>query len=302
MVVEILRRQRWKNMKQAFAVITLSCLVSTALLVPKAEPQVAEYHAANASGNGSFDSPSVPPLPRGKSTILGGEIMKVDAVRDELTVRVAGQRPVKILFDERTRVFRDGVRIALHDLGPVNHASIQSILDGTEVLAVSIHMLSSAPEGEYQGRVLGYTPATQELTVGSSDSRGPIKFFVPVDALVTRVGQLLVPSSRPRLSDIVRGALISVKFEPDEKGHAVARQIAVLATPGAVFVLSGDLSVLDVHAGMLVLIDPLNGTSYQVSFNSADLPAVQSLHLEEHVMVTARYDGSRYIANGIVAN
>jgi hypothetical protein len=289
-------------MKQAAVIMTFSCLVSAALLIPGAESQVAELQPGDVSAPGSLDSPSISPLPRGKSTILGGAIMKVDPVRDQLIVKVPGQHPVKILFDERTQVFRDGAKIPLHDLGPVDHASIQSILDGDDVFALSIHMLSSAPEGEYQGRVQSYIPETHEMTVSAPFSREPIKFLVPSDTPVTWVGQLAVSSSPPRLSDIVKGALISVSFEPDRKGRAVTSQIALLATPGAVFVFSGDLSSLDVHAGMLVLVDPRTGTSYKVSFDSASLPIVQSLHLEDHVMATAMYDGSRYIAKLIAAN
>ena len=289
-------------MKHAVGIMTVSCLVSTALLIPCAKSQVSELRFGDPAKSGSLDSPSIPPLPRGKSTILGGEIVKVDPVLDQLIVKVAGQRPVNILFDERTQVFRDGVKIPLHDLGPVEHASIQSILDGTDVLAVSVHMLSGAAEGEYQGRVLSYIPGTRALTVSASVSREPIKVLVPTDTQVIRIGQMSVASSGPQLSDIVRGSLISVKFEPDRKGQAVASQIAILATPGAVFVFSGELSMLDVHAGMLTLIDPRSGASYQVSFDPANLPVVQSLHVEQHVMVTAMYDGSRYIANVITAN
>lgn len=289
-------------MKRKVAIMTCSCLVFMALLVPVAKSQVAALRLGDASRTGSLDSSSIPPLPRGKSTILGGEIMKVDPVLDQLTVKVAGQRPVKILFDERTQVFRDGVKIPLHALAPVDHASIQSILDGTDVLAISIHMLSKSEEGEYQGRVLSYIPDTHELTVSTSLSREPIKCLVPADTPVSQIGQLLVASSSPQLSDLVRGSLISVKFGPDKNGRAVASQIAVLATPGAVFVFSGDLSMLDVHSGKLALIDPRSGSNYQVSFDSASLPIVQSLHLEQHVMVTAMYDGSHYIANAINAN
>ena len=36
---------------------------------------------------------------------------------------------MKILFDERTQVYRDGVRIPLRDLRPEDHASVQTILE-----------------------------------------------------------------------------------------------------------------------------------------------------------------------------
>ena len=58
---------------------------------------------------------------------------------------------MKILYDERTQVYRDGVKAPLSDLHAQDHASIQTVLDGTKIFALSIHMLSKAPEGECPG-------------------------------------------------------------------------------------------------------------------------------------------------------
>ena len=68
-------------MKHAVGIMTVSCLVSTALLIPCAKSQVSELRFGDPAKSGSLDSPSIPPLPRGKSTILGGEIVKVDISR-----------------------------------------------------------------------------------------------------------------------------------------------------------------------------------------------------------------------------
>ncbi|MGA2167751.1 MAG: hypothetical protein ABSG62_06025 [Terracidiphilus sp.] len=264
--------------------------------------QSAGPQPALRSESSSGDLPASPPAPHGKSTILGGEIRSVDPVRDELSLKVFGQRPVKILFDERTQVYRDGKKISLRDLGSADHASVQTVLDGTNVYALSIHMLSRSPEGEYQGRVLNYNPDTRELTVSSVLFREPIKLLVPVNTPVARVGQAAFSSAHPGSSDLVRGALISVKFESDRKSRGVASQITVLATPGSVFVFNGNLSVLDMHSGILTLVDPRDETSYQISFDSAHLPVSRNLHLGDNVMVTADFDGTRYVASAITVN
>src|ERR1700676_2447635 len=84
----------------------------------------------------------VPPLPRGKSTILGGQIRDVDQVRDQFVLHVYGEKPMKILYDGRTQLFRDGNKISLLDLKPVEHASVQTTLDGSKIFALSVHILS----------------------------------------------------------------------------------------------------------------------------------------------------------------
>ena len=78
------------------------------------------------------------------------------------------------------------------DLGPEDHASIETVLDGTNVFALSIHMLSQSPEGECQGQILNYDPSTGELTLSDVLSREPIKLRVPAGTSVVRWGKHLL--------------------------------------------------------------------------------------------------------------
>jgi len=243
----------------------------------------------------STDLRSLPPAPKGKSTIMGGEILDVDPVRDQFTLSVFGQRRVKILYDERTQIFLDGNAIPLRDLHPLDHASVQTVLDGTDVFALSIHILSRSPEGEFQGHVLSYNPETNELTVGAALSHLALKLRVPVNTRVVREGEL----SPSGLSDLAKGSLISVKFESDKKGRGIASEITILATPGSATVFSGNLSHLDLHSGLLVLVDPIDEKSHEIFVDFARFPASRNLHDGDSVRVTATFDGTRYSANVI---
>jgi hypothetical protein len=149
---------------------------------------------------------------------------------------------------------------------------------------------------------LNYNPSTFELTVSSVMLHEPLKFFVSANTPIIRVGQQAFASKHPGASDLVKGALISVKFESDKKGRGVASKISVLATPGSVFELSGSLSSLDMHSGLLAVVDPSDDKSYQISFNPALLPATRNLHEGDHVRVTASFDGSHYVASALTTN
>jgi len=272
----------------------------------------AQMHGANAmsgqvaipqpeliSEAAPLDSTALPSAPKGKSTIVGGEIQNVDSVRDRFTLRVFGQRPVRILFDARTRVYLDGKIIPLRDLHSYDHASVQTVLDGTDVFALSIHILSQPPEGEYQGRVLNYNSETSELTVAAAPSHQPLKLLVPINIRIIREGQSATSSASFGPSDLAKGALISVKFESDKKGQGVANLITILATPGSTMVFSGKLSSLDLHAGLLVLVDPLDEKSHDIFVDFARFPTIQNLHEGDSVQVTATFDGARYSASAI---
>lgn len=245
-------------------------------------------------------STALPAPPRGKSTVIGGEIREVDPVRDQLTLKVFGNgASMKILFDERTQVYRNGQKIPVLSLHPEDHASIETTLDGTKIFALRIHMLTQVPEGEAQGQVLSYNPGTGELTLNATLSRQSIKLRVPAGTPVARVGQKTFTAEGGTF-DLARGALVNVKFQAGSgNGQGVATHIDVLATPGSAFVFGGNLSFFDLHAGRMVILDPNDNESYQVSFDASRFPESRELHEGSRVRVTANFDGSRYVASAI---
>jgi hypothetical protein len=285
-------------MVRIFAAVLLS-----AVFIPVTAPAQLKQPAAPASAVKAGDPPSavedLPAAPSGKSTIFGGEIQRVDPVRDELTLKAYGQKPMKILFDERTLVYLDGKRVPLRTLGPEQHAAVETTLDGAQVFAVSIHALSQPPEGDYRGRVVSYNPGTGALTIASSASREAFTVQVARDASFQREGQASFVAAGSGPQDLRQGSLVSIEFASDQGGHGIASKISVLAVPGAAFAFSGNISSLDLHAGRMVLIDSQDQRSYEISFDAAHAPAGQELHLGEHVSIKAEYDGAHYVASRI---
>lgn len=256
--------------------------------------------AAEASGNAAATTLSaLPAVPRGKSTAIGGVIHTVDPVRDQLTLNIYGAKPMKILFDERTQVFRDGTKVSLRDIRPNDRAAVETVLDGTKVFALSVHMLSKAPMGECQGQVVSYNPSTSELTVNDALSSQPIKLRVPAGTAIIPARQTGSSNGNVGSSSMVKGTLISVKFEADHKGQGVARQIAILATPGSPFDFNGTVTFIDVHSGTLAIAPSNYDGSYKISFDAARFPLTRELREGAHVRVTAVFDGTHYIASEI---
>jgi len=282
--------------------------VASANSLPESDPGAPPSPAPSASATAATDPgaggdtvpgflPPLPAVPRGKSTVIGGVIRDVDPVRDQLTLKVyGGGRPMKILFDERTQFFRDGVKTPLSDLRPEEHASVETLLDGDNVFAVSVHMLSHSPEGDCQGQVLAFDPRNGELTVRNTLSGEPIQLRVEPQTTIARLGQPAFASAQTGTSDLMRGALIAVRFESDN-GRGVADQISILATPGSGFYFSGDVTFLDLHAGTIALTDPRDQRSYTIAFDPARFPGSHQLHEGSHVSVSASFDGTRYVAN-----
>ncbi len=236
---------------------------------------------------------------KGKPTIIGGTVTKLDLVRDELTVRVFGSKQtMKILFDPRTHIFRDGTPAALHDLRNEDHVSVETRLDGSDVFAQSIHVFAHSTTGECTGQVLSYDPGQGEIIIR--------------DTLASRAVKLRVSSSTPvsgtekgptyTAADLKEGDLVTAKFSSDQHGKDIARQLIIQAVPGATFTFSGSVEYLDVHSGVLVLTDPRDKKTYEIAFDQGRTPVGEQVREGSEVTVAARFDGSHYRATAITAN
>ncbi len=281
-----------------FALVSLFVLVSSGKLHPQADGAIAVGSDLSAA-NVHDDVSAFPPLPTGKSTILGGAIRDVDPVLDRFTLNIVGEKPMRILFDERTQVFVDGKQLPLRDLRPATHASVQTTLDGTSVFALSVHILSQLPRGNYSGEVLSYSPSTGDLELAGGQGGEPIRFKVSSDASYARKGQADFTAIQSGPSDLQKGTIVSIDFEPDGKGRGTVTAVTVLATPGSQFVFSGNLIALDMHTGNMVLLDPTNNQSYQIQFNSSSLRSMPDVRPGQRVRVAAEYDGTRYLARDV---
>ena len=250
--------------------------------------------------NPTANAAALPPAPKGRSTVLGGVIHDVDPVRDQFTLKIFGGQRVKVLYDERTQVFRNGTKISLLDLQPNEHASVETTLDGTTIFALRIHMLTQLPEGESRARVLSFNPQTGDLTINVALSEQPIKLRVPPGTPVVHVGQDAVSTDQRGAADLTAGSVVDVKFTGGKGGRSVATHIDILATPGSSFVFSGKVSSLDLHSGRFEVVDPRDSRSYAVVFEPARFPVASQLHNGSDVKVTTSFDGTRYVANQIV--
>ncbi len=282
------------------AVLGASLAMTAALACGKAVAQTAVTGAKPQQDRGVQSAlkgdTALPPMPPGKATVIGGRIGSLDPVRDQFTLKVYGGQSIKVLYDPRTQLYRDGVRAPLRSLRPDERASVETTLDGTSVFALRIHMLSETPEGECRGQVAGRE--ANLLRVRCDLTGDPVAFLLPAGVPVVRMSQIAgSPAAQAAVSDLTSGALVSVVFKPGPRGQGLATKVAIEAAPGASFVFTGELVLLDVHAGKLVVAE--GDASYAISFDAGQLPESGALRQGERVTVTANFDGKGYIATAL---
>jgi hypothetical protein len=234
-------------------------------------------------------------VPQGKATLVGGTLTKLDRVRDQITVRPFGGRDVRILFDGRTQIYRDGTKIPLTELRGGEKIYVDTILDGSTIFANNIRLLTRPSAGESRGQIVSFDRDTNELVVNDVLSPKPVRLHIAPATKITRDQQ---PAS---VADLHLRSLIEVKFGL-ESGQIVAREISIMAQPGADFTFTGRVTNLDLHSGLLVVEDPRDRKTYEVHFDPAAVRINGDLVEGAEVAVTADFDGTGYTTNAIMVN
>ena len=82
-------------------------------------------------------------------------------------------------------------------------------------------------------------------------------------------------------------------------GQYFARGASASGKPVAV---SGEVSFLDLHTGLLGIHDEVRGKEMDIHFSVTRLPLVKDVHVGDSLDVSAVFDGKTYVAESIVAN
>ena len=284
-------------MKRALALILLGSWGWSQSVPSPASPDPSTQQ--DQAGQTTELLPELPPPPGGKATLIGGTLSSLDRVRDEMIVRPFGGGKLRILFDGRTQVYRDGTKVSQRELRSGDRIYVDTLLDGTTIFAKNIRMQTKQTGGESRGQIVKYDEGTGTLTLKDALSSHS------VNLRVTSSTRILHDSQAGTRADLVPGALVNVTFrasgkEPKEPG--IVDEVSILAAPGTAFTFAGQVTYLDMHAGLLVLVDPRDKKSYEIHFDPARMKTDGELREGSEVNVTADFDGTRYVTKAVTVS
>ncbi len=252
-------------------------------------PVTQRYDSAEVTANTSEPILPVPSMPKGTTTLVGATVENVDHVRDRVTIRPFGGNKMVVHFDERTHVYRDGVETTQLGIHKGDRVYVDTMLDGSEVLARNIRVVSQAGAADARGQVLASSGG--ELSIRDELTGQAVALAVDSNTQIVHDGRP-VP-----ISEVTQGALVAVQFSPDKSSRGVAREIRLLAAPGAVYTFAGRVTNLDLSEGQLSIANQNNSQTYDISIARPLLPA--NLMVGSDVVVKAMFDGKGYRANSV---
>lgn len=248
--------------------------------------------SAQPEGNNYDPLLDLPPLPRSKTTLVGGTVHSVDQIRDRLVVQPFGGHTMKIVFDERTHIYRDGVPSTQLVIRKGERVYVDTMLDGTRVFARNIRVVTGSEAADARGQIVSNDPATGKITVQDELSARPVSFRVTPATVVSSGG------GKSTVAQLQPGSLVTVKFSPDRRDRDVAQEISVIAAPGSVFTFYGKITYLNMSTRTLAVANESDKRTYDIKFTPTAVNP-EALQQGKQVLVKARFDGKGYTADNI---
>jgi hypothetical protein len=236
----------------------------------------------------------VPALPKGQVSLIGGTVRSVDRVRQRLVVHAFGGKNMKVSFDDRTHIYRDGTESTMLALHKGDRVYVDTMLDRGGVFAKNIRVETQGAIADAHGQLISYDPHSGQMSLRDELSARAVSLKV---APTTRVLEQGRPGSA---SDLKPGSLVSVVFVNGKSDQNQAREITVLASPGAAFTFAGKVTHLNLSDGTLAVRNEVDNQTYDINFPRQIASA--NLGVGSDVTVNAVFDGKGYTARAIQVN
>ena len=234
-----------------------------------------------------------PPLPDTKATLIGGTVEGVDRVHNHITLRPFGGSRMKLVYDERTRFFRNGVETTFAGVKKGDRIYIDTQLDGNTVFARNVRVRNEQEAADARGQVVSVDGG--RIGVRDDLSGQTVTFVADGNTHVVKGGQTVT------LKDVKAGSLVNVKFMPDREDRGAAQEISLVAAPGDTFTFAGRVTHLDMGHGIMAVQNQIDNRNYDIAFDPST-SGHDDLGVGQEVNVNAIFDGTKYMAKTINVN
>jgi hypothetical protein len=234
-------------------------------------------------------------IPKGHVTLVGGTATKVDRLRNRVTLQpFGGGKKMTVRFDERSHIYRDGRETTVTGIKQGDRVYADTMLLGPVIFARNIRVLTISGPAEARGQVTQYDQRSGRVTLVDDLTRQPVQFTISPETVFKGQG-----NAQASAQDILPGSLLDVQFSPGHGRSGEAREIAVLARPGANYVFAGRVTNLDLRSGTISVDNQTDSKNYDLRFDPARIEQREQLRIGAEVTVRATYDGHVYKASDV---
>jgi hypothetical protein len=236
-----------------------------------------------------------PPLPEGITTLAGGVITGVDRVRNHMTIKVFGGGKWTVAFDERTHIFRNGAETTWAALKKGERVYVDTMLDSDHHNILARNIRVGVPElpADADGQVVDVDARRGTVDLRDRINASTVHFAIDKDTRIVQGGHA------GGLQDVQQGSLVHVSFSPRSANRGLAREIAIIATPGSAFTFLGKVTYLDMHRGLLAIQNATDERNYEIHFVSSQIADARKLAVGMQVKIVALFEATQYRAQAV---
>lgn len=256
-------------------------------------PQSSAAPANKAHADDAANLLALPAVPKGKVSVVGGTVNKVDLVHDQLVIRVFGGKDLQLSVDPRSSVLQDNRPITLSQLRPGMSVSVDTLADGRVLFAKTVRVNTSSNPAEIRGQVTSYDSSRQIATVHDELYPSEVKVRLTPHTKFTKDGRA-IEAKTLRTGDLVRVVLSNAQQSSD-----AADTIEIVAEPGNRFVFDGTLAAIDLRMHTMTILNKTDGAMHEVSIGPLDQETLRSLREGAEISVETQFDGTRYVARSL---
>jgi len=232
----------------------------------------------------------LPPNPR--LSLIGGTVVGLDRVRNRMDVRVFGGKKMRVDFDERTRIFRDGVETTSLGIHKGDRVYLDTMLYNSKVFAKNVNVEALAAQADVEGQLESVDLGRKTFAV--RDKLTGELMALNLTAATTIANQGHSGSD----ADLVSGSLVRVHYASLGSGKPAASNVNVLAAPGNNYLFYGEVSHIDKRENMIAIRSVNGDRFYDISVEGSGVP--DNLRIGSTARVSARFDGKKYVAQNVV--
>lgn len=235
-----------------------------------------------------------PPLPKGKTTLIGGIATNVDHIRNRMTVQPFGKGgKVKVFIDERSHIYRNGTETTVLGIHKGDRVYVDTMLASNDrIFARSVRVLTENTLAEVRGQVVSTNPERSTINLRDQLSAKPVTFTI------NGATKFASTKGSATMADVQPGSLIDVQFSP-RRDTAVAQEITVVAKPGDNYIFSGTVTDLNMRTSSFFVDNKTDDQSYEVHFARNAVSDMQALRVGAEVTARAVFDGKQYTASNV---
>jgi hypothetical protein len=256
------------------------------------DPSAIGKHAGNTGATDPLLD--TPPLPKGKPTLVGGMAVKVDKVRNRVTVEPYGAKnKMPVFIDERSHIYRNGVETTIASIKKGDRVYFDTMLDGAHIFAKNVRVVSETGAAEVRGQITSWDPGRGTIQLQDALSSRPVSFRV------TNTTHFKTGKGTASSGDLAKGALVDVTFAPDKANRGIANEVVILARPGVSYTFAGNITNVNLRDGTVSVENQTDGKVYDIEFDTHSKSERGGLRAGNTVNITATFDGENYKATNV---